>query len=73
MLCKRCGGESVERRTTPHVAPPSRVSYCERCGAAILTLKGVALGAGGDTLRQLARFGLANTGEPLLEHRREAT
>jgi len=46
---------------------------CARCGAAILTLEGVAVGVGDDTLAQLARFGLAATGEPLLEFRRETT
>jgi hypothetical protein len=44
---------------------------CEQCGAAILTLEGVAVGVGDDTLAQLARFGLASTGKPLLERRRE--
>ncbi len=43
---------------------------CERCGAAILTLEGVAIGVGDDTLAHLARFGLAATGDPLLEPKR---
>jgi hypothetical protein len=42
---------------------------CERCGAAILTVAGVAVGVGDDTLAALARFGLANTGQPLLAPR----
>jgi len=46
---------------------------CEGCGAAILTLKGVAVGVGDDTLARLARFGLAITGESLLEPKRETT
>ncbi len=44
---------------------------CERCGAAILTLGGVAVGVGDETLASLARFGLAMTGDPLLEPKRE--
>ena len=47
-----------------------RVQLCEQCGAAIVTLKGVTVGVGNATLAQLARFGLAVTGEPLLELRR---
>jgi hypothetical protein len=37
----------------------------------ILTLEGVALSVGDATLAQLGRFGLASTGEPLLELRRQ--
>jgi len=44
---------------------------CERCGAAILTLGGVVVGVGDETLASLARFGLAMTGDPLLEPKRE--
>jgi hypothetical protein len=33
----------------------------------------VAVGVGDDTLARLARFGLAVTGEPLLELKRETT
>jgi len=47
------------------------VGTCERCGAPILTLLDVPLGAGDGTLAQLARFGLAITGDPLLELKRE--
>jgi hypothetical protein len=54
-------------------AARSRVLTCDRCGAAILTLEGVAVGVGDETLAQLARFGLTSTGKPLLEHAREGS
>ncbi len=41
------------------------------CGAPILPLPDEALGAGDGTLAQLKRFGLAISGEPLLELKRE--
>jgi len=47
------------------------VARCERCGALILPLPDVTLGAGDGTLAQLTRFGLAFTGDPLLELKRE--
>ena len=54
-------------------ASASRVHICEQCGAAIITVKGVAVGVGNATLAELARFGLAVTGEPLLELKRGGT
>jgi len=39
----------------------------------IITLMGVRLGTGSATLAQLARFGLAITGEALLEPKRGST
>ncbi len=51
----------------------SCVSLCEQCGVTIITLWGVRLGAGAATLAQLARFGLAVTGEALLEPKRGST
>jgi len=41
------------------------------CGAPILPLPDQALGANDGTLAQLKRFGLAITGDPLLELKRE--
>jgi hypothetical protein len=49
------------------------VTLCEQCAAAMVTLAGVRLGVGNATLDQLARFGLAVTGEPLLEPKRGST
>jgi len=49
------------------------VATCERCGAPILPLLDLTLGAGDGTLAQLTRFGLAITGDPLLELKREGT
>ena len=47
------------------------VARCERCGALILPLPDMMLGAGDGTLAELTRFGLAFTGDPLLELKRE--
>jgi len=47
------------------------VAPCDRCGGPILPLPDRTLRAGDGTLAQLARFGLAITGDPLLELRRE--
>jgi len=49
------------------------VSRCEQCGVTIITLMGVRLGVGAATLAQLGRFGLAVTGEALLEPKRGST
>ena len=46
---------------------------CERCGAPLLALPAIGVGAVDGTLAQLARFGLAITGAPLLERNREAS
>lgn len=73
MRCMRCERGSS---STPTPRRPTRrlhISTCDRCGAAILTLQGVAVGDGGDTLTRLARFGLAETEELLLEPQREGT
>jgi hypothetical protein len=74
MLCQRCERHD---RTGADLPSPcdhrSRVSTCERCGAAILTVAGVPIGNGDATLRQLAGFGLAATGQPLLEAKRKGT
>lgn len=71
MLCKDCM-RHISERTQPRRPVRRRpVGTCERCGAPILTLLDLPLGAGDGTLAQLARFGLAITGDPLLELKRE--
>jgi hypothetical protein len=47
----------------------SSLPTCEWCGAALTALEGIPGGVRNDTLAQLARFGLAITGAPLLERR----
>ena len=47
------------------------MAICERCGQPLLSLPDIMLGAEDGTLAQLARFGLAITGDPLLELKRE--
>ena len=47
------------------------MAICERCGEPILSLPDIMLDAGDGRLAQLARFGLAITGDPLLELKRE--
>jgi hypothetical protein len=66
MLCKACQSEPG-CETAPAPDDRRRIRRCDRCGAAILMLEGVAVGVGDGTLAHLARFGLASTGLPLLE------
>ncbi|HYS00570.1 MAG TPA: hypothetical protein VEO58_16230 [Gemmatimonadales bacterium] len=49
------------------------MAKCQRCGALILLQPDPMLGAGDGTMAQLTRFGLAITGDPLLELKREGT
>ncbi len=73
MCCKDCQKRSNERGKRPRPTRPSRVAKCQRCGAPILLQPDPMLGAGDGTLAQLTRFGLAITGDPLLELKREGT
>jgi hypothetical protein len=69
MFCNRC--ETVGWNGGPPRRPgrSSTLRTCEWCGAALTALEGVPGGVRNDTLAQLARFGLAVTGAPLLERR----
>jgi hypothetical protein len=69
MLCTGCEGEAQGARMSRSHEAGCGLVFCDRCGAAILILAGVAVGVGDETLAYLARFGLANTGQPLLEPR----
>jgi hypothetical protein len=69
MLCTRCHDKGGSRGATRRLAARCRPVRCKRCGGAILTLAGVAVGVGDDTLAALARFGLTNMRQPLLEPR----
>ena len=71
MLCKPCQSEAGRPATRRSPDDRCRTATCDRCGAAILMLEGVVVGVGDGTLAQLARFGLASTGLPLLETSRE--
>jgi NAD-dependent SIR2 family protein deacetylase len=73
MRCKHCKTRRREKTKAQRPAAPSRVPTCERCGRPILCHPDVMLGAEDGTLAQLARFGLAITGDPLLELKREGT
>jgi len=73
MLCKPCEGRTPGGTVTRRPESASCVSVCEKCGVTIITLMGVRLGTGSATLAQLARFGLAITGEALLEPKRGST
>ena len=70
MLCQPCAAQTPRGSMPRRSATASPVQLCEQCGAAIVTLRGVPLGVGNATLAHLARFGLAVTGEPLLELKR---
>ena len=71
MRCKDCMKRSTERTKRPRPTRRGKVANCERCGAPIIPLPDLTLGAGDGTLAQLTRFGLAITGDPLLELKRE--
>ena len=73
MLCKPCEDRTPGGSVTRRPRSASCVTVCEQCGVMIITLRGVRLGAGGATLAHLARFGLAVTGEGLLEPKRGST
>ncbi len=73
MLCKPCEDRTPGGSVTRRPRSASCVTVCEQCGVTIIMLRGVRLGAGGATLARLARFGLAVTGEALLEPKRGST
>lgn len=73
MVCKRCQGQARSERTQRRPDERCRLRTCHRCGTAILTLAGVVVGTGDETLAVLARFGLASTAKPLLEPTHEGT
>ncbi len=73
MLCKRCKGQAWDGGTPQRLGRPFPIPTCDRCSATIFTLDGVVVRVGDQALAQLARFGLAETGEPLLELKREDT
>ena len=52
--------------------PPQIATWADG-GAAVLSREDVEVAVGSQTLARLARFGLAMTGEPLLEPKRERT
>jgi len=71
MLCIRCGGKAAgDDKEPPRRARQLREMTCERCGATILTIGGMRVSEGHATLAQLAKFGLATGGKPLLQPRR---
>ena len=73
MLCKRCRALGWNGGTSRQGAGPSSLPTCEWCGAALPALEDVPRRVRDGMLAQLARFGLAITGGPLLERKRERT
>ncbi len=71
MVCERCEAQGWSNGTLRRPEACCRTRTCTRCGAAILTLAGIVVGVGDDTLAALARFGLASTEQLLLEPRQE--
>jgi len=71
MRCRDCRTRTDERVKRPRTSRRHPAAKCDVCGAPILPLPDLALGAGDGTLAQLKRFGLAITGDPLLELKRE--
>ncbi len=71
MRCKDCRKRTDERIKRRHTSRRRLAARCDICGAPIFPLPDEALGASDGTLAQLKRFGLAITGDPLLELKRE--
>jgi hypothetical protein len=69
MHCKDCKKRSALRTKRPRATRPGKAAICEQCGAPIVP--DLMLRPDDGTLAQLARFGLAITGDPLLELKRE--
>ncbi|HYL57203.1 MAG TPA: hypothetical protein VEU73_16650 [Gemmatimonadales bacterium] len=72
MYCERCGtpGANGEESTALRRRRRARTARCLRCGGR-LTVRSIATpDARVDTHGYLARFGLAITGDPLLELKR---
>ncbi len=71
MRCKDCRKRTNERIKRPRASRRRPAATCDMCGAPILPLPDQALGVNDGTLAELKRFGLAITGDPLLELKRE--
>lgn len=72
MRCKDCSTRSHTATARPRRT--GRVARCVQCGAPMYrTLPEIGADAVEGTLAQLARFGLAITGAPLLEPKPEAS
>jgi DNA-directed RNA polymerase subunit RPC12/RpoP len=70
MYCERCGTPGANGSTGPRSQRRARAARCPRCGGR-LTVRSIAPpDARTDTHAYLARFGLAITGNPLLELKR---
>ena len=71
MRCRDCRKRSNDRVERPRASRRRPAARCDACGAPILPLPDEAFGAGDGTRAELKRFGLAITGDPLLELKRE--
>jgi len=70
MYCERCGTPGANGSTGLRSRRRARAARCARCGS-LLTMRPIAPpDARVDTHAYLARFGLAITGDPLLELKR---
>jgi hypothetical protein len=72
MYCERCGtpGPNGGRSTGLRSRRRARTARCARCGGRLTVRLFAPLDARVDTHGYLARFGLAITGDPLLELKR---
>jgi hypothetical protein len=70
MACQQCGARGVERSGRKR-RTRRRTARCSQCGAPLPTVSRLVPGTRGETAALLARFGLAITGDPLLELKRE--
>ena len=70
MYCERCGTPGANGSTGLRSRRRARAARCARCGS-LLTMRPIAPSdASVDTHAYLALFGLAITGDPLLELKR---
>ena len=77
MLCDCCTGregrEGEPKATRRRHGTLWRVDTCESCGAAILAVTGASVRNSGEHLARLTQFGLATSGKPLLDRKREGS
>ena len=70
MYCERCRTPGANGNEGQRSRRPARASRCARCGTWLSTPLDTPSEAKADTHVHLAQFGLAITGDPLLELKR---
>ena len=70
MYCERCRSAGANGNEGQRSRRPARAARCARCGTRLSTGPAAPSEVKADTHAHLARFGLAFTGDPLLELKR---